>query len=86
MTGNYSWLNWVTIIAIVAGISDSAILWSCLASGADGSAACAAAPPWFLAATYAFAMLVVVLSYWPVRNLLSSPPSDEPLVQLAGTW
>jgi hypothetical protein len=71
ITGNYSWLNWVTIIAITAGVSDSAIR-AVLPSLAAGAAAPGAAPIWFTAATATFAIVVAVLSYWPVRNLLSS--------------
>jgi hypothetical protein len=72
VTGNYSWLNWVTIIAIMAGVSDSAVylLLPTLAPATSGAAALTA-PDWFVAASYGFALVVVVLSYWPVRNLLS---------------
>jgi membrane protein implicated in regulation of membrane protease activity len=71
VTGNYSWLNWITIIAIVATISDSAI-YLVLPGLAPAVQVPAEAPTWFVAATYTFAIVVVVLSYWPVRNLLSS--------------
>jgi hypothetical protein len=76
ITGNYSWLNWVTIVAITAGISDSAIraILPGLAPASPGAPALAplAEPLWFTAATVTFAIVVAVLSYWPVRNLLSS--------------
>jgi hypothetical protein len=71
VTGNYSWLNWITIVALIAGISDSSIrmlvppLAPALPAPID-------TPLWFVAATICFAIVVVVLSYWPVRNLLSS--------------
>jgi hypothetical protein len=71
LTGNYSWLNWVTIIAIVAGISDSSVRLV-FPSLAPTTAAPIDTPLWFTAASLAFALVVVVLSYWPVRNLLSS--------------
>jgi hypothetical protein len=71
-TGNYSWLNWVTIIAIVAGISDSAVRSLLPGLIPVPAAAPPDAPLWFTAATICFAIIVVVLSYWPVRNLLSS--------------
>ncbi|MDP8903839.1 MAG: lipase maturation factor family protein [Chloroflexota bacterium] len=69
-TGNYSWLNWITILALVAGISDSTL--RALLPGVPVGGALAPAPLWFDAMTVAFALLVGVLSYWPVRNLLSS--------------
>jgi hypothetical protein len=68
VTGNYSWLNWITIVALIAGISDSAV--AALLPGVVPHAV-AAAPDWFTGLATAFALLVVVLSYWPVRNLLS---------------
>src|SRR3954452_24032501 len=68
VTGNYSWLNWITIVALLAGLADSAI-------GAVlpqlTRAQVEPAPLWFQAAAVAFAIVVAVLSYWPVRNLLS---------------
>ena len=69
VTGNYSWLNWITIVALVAGLSDSTI--ATILRGLAPAAA-ASAPDWFTAAAVTFAIVVVVLSYWPVRNLLSS--------------
>jgi len=70
LTGNYAWLNWITIIALVAALADSA-LRSWLPFLPVGGML-AASPVWFDAMTAANAALVVVLSYWPVRNLLSS--------------
>lgn len=71
MTGNYSWLNWITILALAAGVSDSAI-YGLLPGLAPGSASVAIAPGWFVGAGVVVALLVVALSYWPVRNLLSA--------------
>ena len=71
VTGNYSWLNWLTIVALIAGISDSS-LRMLLPGLAPQAAAPIDTPTWYLAATVCFAIVVVVLSYWPVRNLLSS--------------
>jgi hypothetical protein len=76
VTGNYSWLNWITILAIAAAISDSAVgffvpgLPALLGAGA--SAGLATWPVWYAGAVLALTALVVFLSYWPVRNLLSS--------------
>jgi hypothetical protein len=68
LTGNYSWLNWITIIALLAGLSDSTLRSLLpLAAGAP----LPQAPAWFFATVVGLAVLVGFLSYWPVRNLLS---------------
>jgi Lipase maturation factor len=66
VSGNYAWLNWLTIVACVAGIADPAG-----AAGAAAAGAFAATPPWFTAVVVGMAGLVVVLSWWPVRNMAS---------------
>lgn len=68
VTGNYSWLNWVTIVALVAGIADSAAV---VVFPAIVPPPAAVAPDWFIGLVVGFAAVVAVLSYWPVRNLLS---------------
>ncbi len=76
VTGNYAWLNWITILALTAGLSDSVAgavlpgLPPLLGAGAGNGLA--SWPVWYTAGVLALTALVVVLSYWPVRNLLSS--------------
>jgi len=73
VTGNYAWLNWITIVALTAGLSDSVV--GTVAPGLIGVLGIPAGgewPVWYTAAVVAVSALVVVLSYWPVRNLLSS--------------
>lgn len=74
-TGNYAWLNWLTMISIVAGVSDGVIdsVLRALGAGPLGLAAGAlsATPAWFAVAVAALTVVIVVLSYRPVRNLLS---------------
>jgi hypothetical protein len=60
-SGNYAWLNWVTILAAVAGIADPIVT----------SHLYAPTPAWFTAVVLALAAVVVILSWWPVRNLAS---------------
>src|SRR6266566_8421437 len=66
------WLNWLTILAAVAGIADPVVrdfvpfVPSVAAGGAFG-----ATPAWFTALVLAVAALVIVLSWWPVRNMAS---------------
>jgi hypothetical protein len=64
-TGNYAWLNWVTVVITIAALPDS-ILGNVLpwAGSASGS------PTWFVGVVVVLAFLVAVLSYWPVRNLM----------------
>jgi hypothetical protein len=61
VSGNYAWLNWVTIIAIMAAIADPFA----------PTAAFEPTPPWFSVVVLVLAGAVVVLSWWPVRNMAS---------------
>lgn len=65
--GNYSWLNWLTIVLSFSALSDEAIRLV-LPLGTPETVEPAL---WFVAALYAFAGIVVVLSYQPVVNLFS---------------
>jgi len=69
ITGNYAWLNWITIIAIVAGLSDG-VVHTILPFLPLPNATFAPPPAWFTAAAIVLAAAVAILSYWPVRNLL----------------
>jgi hypothetical protein len=61
VSGNYAWLNWVTILAIVAAVADPV----------RSTAAFEATPAWFTLAVLVLTIVVVVLSWWPVRNMAS---------------
>ncbi|MGC2638069.1 MAG: lipase maturation factor family protein [Acidobacteriaceae bacterium] len=67
MSGNYSWLNWLTVILGVAACSDRALA---LVMPMHGAAA-AARPLDFDVALYVLAAATVVLSVRPALNLLS---------------
>jgi len=67
-SGNFAWLNWVTILLACSAIDDSA--WAVLLS-VPAHAAPAAPPSWFAVLVLAFTVAVVCLSYWPMRNMLS---------------
>ncbi|MCX8555246.1 lipase maturation factor family protein [Mycolicibacterium mucogenicum] len=60
ISGNYAWLNWLTMVLAFSAIA-----------GPVPSTALAAPPVWFVVLVIGFSVLVAVLSYWPVRNLLS---------------
>jgi hypothetical protein len=65
VSGNYAWLNWLTIVAAAAALPDvffHLVLPVPPASGAQ--------PAWFAGAVIGLAAVIAVLSYWPVRNLL----------------
>ena len=67
VSGNYAWLNWVTIVVMTAAIADPVVR----AVLPIGSPAFTPTPAWFDGAVVLLAVLVVGLSYFPVRNLLS---------------
>jgi hypothetical protein len=70
VSGNYAWLNWLTIVVATAGIADAVVPTGLL--GALGLAAAFADPPiWYAVAVVAVTILVVALSYFPVRNMAS---------------
>jgi hypothetical protein len=66
-SGNYAWLNVLTMVIVVAAVPDG--FFRLLLPGA-GAPPSAPAPLWFVVAVLALTALVVVLSYWPVRNLV----------------
>jgi hypothetical protein len=79
VSGNYAWLNWLTMIALVAAVSDStvngALAWVGLGPivipGTAAGVPMAAPPPWFIVMVVILTVVIVLLSYQPVRNLLS---------------
>ncbi|GAA2802158.1 lipase maturation factor family protein [Saccharopolyspora taberi] len=62
-SGNFAWLNLITITLAFAAMDSRALGWIPLPATTPS-------PPWHLAAVLALAVLIVVLSYWPVRNML----------------
>lgn len=67
-SGNFAWLNWVTILLACSAIDDSWVG----SIGLHDRPAFPAPPLWFAALVVAFAAAVLFMSYWPVRNMLSS--------------
>lgn len=63
-SGNFAWLNWLTIVLAFSAIDDS--------SARFATHPAPAAPPWFVGLVLVFTASVLFLSYWPVRNMLSS--------------
>jgi len=69
VSGNYAWLNWLTIIVMTAAIADPVVHG--LLPGLTGPATFGPTPVWFDALVVLLALLVAILSWFPVRNLLS---------------
>jgi Lipase maturation factor len=70
VSGNYAWLNWLTILAAVAGIADPVVRdFVPFVPPVAAGAAFGPTPAWFTAFVVAVTAMVVVLSWWPVRNM-----------------
>ena len=67
-SGNFAWLNWLTILLGCSAI-DATSLATLLPIARQP--ALAEAPRWFAALVIVFAALTLMLSYWPVRNMIS---------------
>ena len=80
ITGNYAWLNWLTIILAFSGISDSFLRWvfggpwpgwgwerleETLGSSGEGMLS----PAWWLVLTSAVFLFLLALSWPPLHNL-----------------
>ena len=74
-TGNFAWLNWITIVLAFSRISDPVVHWT-LPFVPEGSGATiwgspTESPMWWTVIVLAVSALLVFLSFWPIRNLLS---------------
>ncbi|MFF7724998.1 lipase maturation factor family protein [Streptomyces sp. NPDC008001] len=67
-SGNFSWLNWVTIVMAFAAVDGDGMAD---VLGLSRHAPAPAPPGWYEGIVVAAAVLVAVLSWWPVRNMLS---------------
>jgi hypothetical protein len=67
-SGNFAWLNWITVL-----LAASVVDWRAVAGLAHLSIgpSPAAEPLWHQVLVVGLTLLVVSLSYWPVRNLVS---------------
>ncbi|HEU4542139.1 MAG TPA: lipase maturation factor family protein [Jiangellaceae bacterium] len=68
LSGNFSWLNTLTIVIALPVLGDG-LLGTVLP--VEAPAERQIQPAWFQAVVIAVSSLIVVLSYWPVQNLLS---------------
>jgi len=67
LSGNFAWLNWLTVAAATSAIADDA--WHHVLPGSAPTLA--PAPAWYRVVVVAFSVLVLILSFWPARNLLA---------------
>ncbi len=69
LSGNFAWLNAITIVLAVASFSNAWLGAGSLWQGVPPPLA--ASPSWYDAVVIAVTLLIVVLSYQPARNLVS---------------
>ncbi|MCK6211327.1 lipase maturation factor family protein [Georgenia sp. EYE_87] len=67
LSGNFAWLNWLTMVLAFSAVSDD-VLDQFLPLR---EATHAPSPAWFVVIVLAVSVLLVVLSWWPAKNLLS---------------
>lgn len=67
-SGNFAWLNWLTVVLAFSAVDGDAMAGL---FGLPAHGPVPAAPLWYAALVLAATALVAVLSWWPVRNLLS---------------
>ncbi|WP_078891437.1 lipase maturation factor family protein [Streptomyces sp. NRRL S-350] len=64
-SGNFAWLNWLTVTLALAAVEPARLGLPVHTPDRPG------APLWYEALVIALTVAVVVLSYWPVRNMVS---------------
>jgi hypothetical protein len=72
VTGNFAWLNWITVVLAASAITDSAWHWLIPAIPTDLGTDAASTPLWWFVIVAAVTVLLFVLSVRPVQNLFSS--------------
>jgi len=68
ISGNFAWLNWLTILlgcSVIDASSAAAVL------PIPKQPALVAAPPWFAGLVIGFTVLTMMLTWYPVRNMIS---------------
>jgi hypothetical protein len=67
LSGNFAWLNWLTLAIAVAAFSDRVLGTVAPLSEPNLEPA----PGWYTALVLTASAALIILSYWPARNLLS---------------
>jgi hypothetical protein len=68
VSGNFAWLNWLTILLGCSAIDVSS---AAAVLPIPKQPALATAPPWFEVLVIVFSVFTVILTYWPVANMIS---------------
>lgn len=73
LSGNFAWLNWLTIVLACAAVDDAAWRWALglVGVGVGPTAPSGSPPPWYVVVVLAAVVLCAWLSRHPLRNLLS---------------
>jgi hypothetical protein len=71
ITGNFAWLNWITIVLAFAAVDDHAFKLVFPAVTVRGEGGVPDAPLWFVIVVLAVTVFLLVLSYRPLVNLFS---------------
>ncbi|HZW42630.1 MAG TPA: lipase maturation factor family protein [Agromyces sp.] len=71
VTGNFAWLNWITVVLAASAITDSAWHWVIPAIPSDLGTDASSTPIWWFVIVAAVTVLLLVLSVRPVQNLFS---------------
>jgi hypothetical protein len=69
LTGNFAWLNWITIVLAFSAVDDATL--RAVLPWLPAGRPVPDAPLWFVIAVTLATGLLVVLSYWPLRNLFA---------------
>jgi hypothetical protein len=68
LSGNYAWLNLLTMVVAISAVPDAFFRWAWPGLGAP---TLAPPPAWFVGAVLLVTAVVAVLSYWPAANLFA---------------
>lgn len=71
-SGNFAWLNWVTILLACSAIDDASVALLLPNGFHPAHAGLPPTPLWFVGLVAAVTAAVLFMSYWPIRNMLSS--------------
>jgi lipase maturation factor len=69
LSGNFAWLNWITIVLAFSAIDHSA---ASAVLPLPATPSLPGPPAWFAALVIAVTAFMVCLGYWPARNMISS--------------
>ena len=71
-SGNFAWLNWVTIVLAFSAIDDASFALLVPKGFVPAHAGLSPTPLWFVGLVAAVTAAVLFMSYWPLANMLSS--------------